>query len=192
MLTDLSRWAAEVVSSFDGSDLFAFLAGVIFMIVWKNVRAMLINRDKTDRRHINLPKMNKKWFINGFIILAFLGIFWSTVEVNNAIKHQSVETRAIAERVCEDSKISSVERKALQDLFFALLNIPPQIANLDPKDPVRQQWGQDLGLKYLNTLDDAQQQRRTLQTGGHIEPEFWERYFAPGYTEPSCAGLMGN
>lgn len=185
MLASIANWLMEVGSSFDGSDIFAFVGGVIFMIVYKNVRAMMENRHRAaaGKRKINLPKVNKGWFINGFIAIAILLVFWSTLETNAAIKQNSQETRAIAVRTCEESKVSAVERNGLQTILIASMTDPRQ--QLPQDDPVRREWGRKLGLDYIGVLEDAGHQRRQIQDGHHIDPGFWKHYMG-NQVEPRC------
>jgi hypothetical protein len=186
MIDSFTTWLTEILASFDGSDFFAFVAGCLAMILYQNVKAIMINRNKRDHRHINLPKLNRKYFIWVVVFASMLGIMWSTSETSRAQKELAQSTQGIAIAVCENAKVSGVERKGLQDLFFALLNIPPEIRALPQDDPTRQAYGQQLGLNYLALLDDASQQRDRVQAGKGIDPDFWERYFGPDYPEPDC------
>ena len=183
MGSEFINWLTEIGASFDGSDFIAFIGGVVFMICWKNVRAMIVNRS-SGKRKINLPKMNAKILVWAVVVIAMVGVMWSTLETGNAIRQNVKETKAVAIAVCENAKVSGVERKALQDLLIASMNAPE--AKLPVDDPVRKEWGQKLGLAYLATLDDAAKQRQKISRGEHIDPNFWERYFGPDYPEPDC------
>lgn len=206
MASDFIMWLQEIISSFDGSDIFAFFAGCLAMVVWKNIQAMRWNRSKSSGgdgsvmgtedsstegkqvrgRKISLPKMNRKYLIWIVVIVSMVGIMWSTTETATSTQQNTEKMTALAIRLCEGSKVTRVENKGLQDLFFAALNVPPEIAALPQDDPKRKAWGQDIGLKYLGTLDDAGQQRDKIQLGQKIDPNFWERYFGPDKPEPLC------
>ena len=205
MANEFANWLMEILSSFDGSDFFAFIFGCLSMIVWKNVQAATWNRSRqsggdksimgTDDvnstageqkrgRKINLPKMNMKYFVWLVMALGILGVMWSTVETGNAIRQNVADTKQLAVAVCENAKVSGVERKALQDLLISSMNAPESKLPVD--DPARKEWGRKLGLQYLGTLDDAALQRKNIQEGKGLDPDFWERYFGPEYPEPDC------
>lgn len=186
MANSFMAWLSEILASFDGSDFFAFFAGCLAMVLWKNVRGMSIFKDGDGKRHIKLPKFDRRWLIWAVVLVSMVGIMWSTNETARSQDRQAQQMYSLAIRLCEGSKVTRVEAKASQDLFFAALNMPPEIAKLDPNDPVRKQWGQEIGLRYLGTLDDAAQQRDALQMGQSIDPDFWERYFGPDRPEPIC------
>jgi hypothetical protein len=206
MLNEFTTWAAEIMASFDWSDLFAFIAGCLAMVAYKNFQAVKWNRSKEsggDRsvmgteddattgikirgRKINLPALNKKFLIWFVVAASMIGIMFSTYQTGRDIRQNVAETRAVSLAVCENAKVSGVERKALQDLLLASMNQPPEIKNLPQDDPVRQEWGRKLALTYLGALEDAAKQRKAISEGKHLDPDFWERYFGPDYPEPDC------
>lgn len=184
MVNDFMVWVGEIIASFDGSDLFAFVGGCLAMVVYKNVRAMMVNRDKTDKRHISLPKLNAKYLLWIVVLIGVLGVMWSTYDTGNAIRQNVHDTQRLAIAVCENAKVSGVERKALQDLLITSMNAPEQ--KLPQDDPVRKEWGKKIALQYLGSLEDAAKQRSRIQKGEGLDPNFWERYFGPDTPEPDC------
>lgn len=206
MLNEFAHWVAEILASFDWSDLFAFFAGCLAMIVWKNIQAMKWNRSResggdrsimgTDedattgkkvRGHkISLPALNRKFGIWLVVVVSMLGVMYSTYQTGQDIRHNVAETKAVSMAVCENAKVSGVERKALQDLLISSLNQPDDIKNRPQDDPVRQEWGKKVVLTYLGALEDAANQRKAISDGKNVDPDFWERYFGPDYPEPDC------
>jgi hypothetical protein len=185
MASEFMTWLSEILASFDGSDFIAFIGGCVAMIIWKNVKCMAINRDKTDKRRFNLPKMNTKYLIWVVVIISILGVFWSTNETSRAQHALATQTHAIAVRTCEDSKVSSIERNGLQGLLLNLLNPPAEIKVLPQTDPRRQEYGRKLSLDYLGLLDEAGQARRAIRDGGHLQPGIWDKYMG-SQVEPKC------
>lgn len=185
MLTDFNLWLGEIVCSFDGSDIFAFLAGILFMLLYKNIRVLWWNRHHPRSIKVNLPKLNRKWLTNGFIALVMLLVLASSYETNQAVRDNAHETKAIAVRTCEDSKVSSIERNGLQTLLLGVMNPPANIKSLPTNDPVRQEFGRKLALDYLGVLEVAGQQRRSIRDGGHVPDEVWNKYMGP-QPPPRC------
>lgn len=54
-----------------------------------------------------------------------------------------------------EQELAAKERKALQDLFLAAMNPPPEIAALPQEDPARKAWGVGVGNAYLDSINSV-------------------------------------
>jgi hypothetical protein len=92
-------------------------------------------------------------FVTWVLVLATLVyIMYSTQQARNCALRLNVSLGT-------EQAIAKIERDALQNLLFAAINPPPDIAPLPPQDPARVAWGQKLGQQYLATIQSAAQQR---------------------------------
>jgi predicted PurR-regulated permease PerM len=79
------------------------------------------------------------------IIIAMLFIMITTQRAHDcAVK--------LSATISVEQELAAQERKALQDLFLAALNPPPEIAGLSQDDPARKAWGQGVGKAYLDSI----------------------------------------
>src|ERR1044072_7849063 len=135
VLSELSNWMMEVFASFDLSDIFAFLGGVLFMVCYKNVRTIMWNRANPRLKNISLPKMNRKWLTNAFIVVAIVLSMLSTYQISEEQRALQVSTeKCMHEFVVQakaradlNTKLNSliVEDKAATNQFIVSIFTPP-------------------------------------------------------------------
>lgn len=74
----------------------------------------------------------------------------------------------------EYNEKANEQRTALADWLKTLLDPPPNIRNLSPSDPVRQQWGIDVTTRYYDTIQKAQRDQENADAS------------RPRYPDPDC------
>lgn len=128
-------------------------------------------------------------------LVMILAVGWSlyrTQENTNTSARITAEARefAAATRACQKQLIVAInlnrgitaeynekaneQRTALADWLKTLLDPPPNIRNLSPSDPVRQQWGIDVTTRYYDTIQKAQRDQENADAS------------RPRYPDPDC------
>lgn len=128
-------------------------------------------------------------------LVMILAVGWSlyrTQENTNTSARITAEAREFvaATRACQKQLIVAInlnrgitaeynekaneQRTALADWLKTLLDPPPNIRNLSPSDPVRQQWGIDVTTRYYDTIQKAQRDQENADAS------------RPRYSDPDC------
>lgn len=115
-----------------------------------------------DGQHRKIKRPTASQVMGVILAAVLVWVLYSTNEIQSEIKRSSRQTLLIAEAVCEEQKLATAERTALQDLFLNALAIPKEIRDLEPNDPVRVKWGQELVTKYIGTLEQTNLRRHEL------------------------------
>lgn len=145
---------------FDSGDIISVLCGFFLALYGEPIYCSIRNKMDGKSRKIKYPTVKQ---VGGVIVaIGLLWTLWSTDNIQREIQSNSHQTLMIAEAACEEQKLATEERQALQDLFLGALSIPPNIRNLAQDDPVRIQWGKDLVNKYLQTFQHTNSERQRL------------------------------
>lgn len=125
-------------------------------------------------------------------LVMILAVGWSlyrTQENTNTSARITAEARefAAATRACQKQLIVAInlnrgitaeynekaneQRTALADWLKTLLDPPPNIRNLSPSDPVRQQWGIDVTTRYYDTIQKAQRDQENADASRPRYPD---------------------
>lgn len=174
----------EILMSFDESDIFAFIGGVLFMIAWKNIRAVLWNKEHPRMRKLNLPKLNAKWFIYGFIVIAIVLSMASTYQIGQEQRRLAVATqqcqrefntalKARSDLNARNEVLRQRDRDALATFVFHLVNVPPDIAALPQGDPGKTAYFGSETETYLKEIVAVQDERNAnaAELENHPLPE---------------------
>lgn len=172
ILTNLWSWSFGI----------GLLVGFLIDRAWEIVKVCRLDKRKPlpDGKHRSKWKaiqIDPRW-LSGLIAVSFL--FWSvyTTQANtNENKRIAAEAKAFAAdtRQCQKVLIVAInagrlvtteynrqsedQRVSLANWLRTLLNPPPEIAQLDGGDPVRQRWAVDVTTNYFQHIQQSQDEQ---------------------------------
>lgn len=160
---------------FDASDILSVGVGIA-LALWAEPTWIWV-RNKIDGKARKVKRPTVRQVLGALLALVLLWTLWSTNETQKAIQRESFVTLQIAEAVCEEQALATIERNAGQKLFFeGVFNVPPDIKALAPDDPKRQEWGRKLVQDYLDAFKFTSEERKRLAEEFRTQPR----------TEPTC------
>lgn len=108
-------------------------------------------RIRKDPTHV-VKRSHWESVIAVLIVVVLVWIMYTTQQARNCALR-------LNNSISEEQRLSKIERDALQNLIFAAVQPPPDIAVLPQDDPRKKEWGQQLGAQYVAVVQDAARQR---------------------------------
>ena len=122
------------------------------------------HRDKVDPMHA--PHLATRTKRNVALVMLVTGFLAVMVYITGATNQNTNCTKTIVRTFQTELNIAKQEREGFISIIQQAVNPPPDIAALDPQDPVRQEWGKKLTLEYLGNqqrLAGEREANRTIQ-----------------------------
>jgi hypothetical protein len=152
----ISQVTEQISNMFTLDHLAYFTAGVTAAWAWQAAKAWI------KHRHVRI-NFRPIIIMASVIVLGFI-----TISTHRASQCITEFNRVLTVRSMisdQDQEISLLQRKLIYDWMHQLIFPPPEVAKLEPNDPVRQQWA--VGV----TIDTDRQFARSLTRQSNNEME---------------------